>query len=135
MSLYGRYQVAIEKGNRFEIPTHFLEELGEIFYLCPSMKDKSLWIIPSKVFEDLIQGLRDNIPKTDVKGQRFFRDFLSMSIQLSSDENYIEIGKHLMIYAGIKGNGSIQVFGKGDYIEIWAREIWEEINEIGLESN
>jgi MraZ protein len=122
---YGSAEHSIDDKNRITMPVQFRAGLGEKFFLCKGMNDKCLWILPEDEFVSLLNRMKEKIPKSDRRGQKWIAMFTESAVDRNLDRfNRISLPISLLEYAGI--TGKVKVYGHDERIEIWALERWQE---------
>lgn len=125
MSFYGNAEHSIDDKNRVTIPVRFRTDLGDRFFLCKGMNDKCLWLLPEHEFKGLLDRMKERIPKSDKKGQKWIALFTESTVDRQLDpQNRIAIPPELLDYAGI--TSKMKIYGHNERVEIWALEKWQE---------
>jgi MraZ protein len=122
---YGSAEHSLDDKNRITIPVQFRAGLGSKFFICKGMNDRCLWIIPEDEFKGLLDKMKERVPKSDRKGQKWIALFTESAEDRELDrQNRVAIPVRLQEYAGIKDR--VKVYGHDERIEIWAIEKWSE---------
>jgi MraZ protein len=125
LHFYGSTDHSLDDKNRITVPVQFRAGLGERFYLCKGMNDKCLWLLPEHEFKVLLDNMKERIPRSDRRGQKWVAMFTESAADRRLDnQNRIAIPGNLLEYAGI--NDKVKIFGHDERIEIWAMERWSE---------
>lgn len=120
--LMGKYQNSIDAKSRMIIPAKFREELKGNAVLTMGM-DKCLYIYPMKEWEAFIGKLKA-LPQSDEIARAFVRNFFANAVECDIDkQGRLTIPAEHRAYAGIQKE--LVTVGNLDKIEIWAREEWE----------
>lgn len=123
--LIGTYRHAIDEKKRMRVPPKFKSELGANFIITKGT-GKNLFVFSKAQFETLYEKLT-NLPLFDEEAQRPIRKFLSSAFEAEEDgQGRILLPKELLSYAGITKN--LVTVGLGNRAEIWAEEVWEEVD-------
>jgi MraZ protein len=134
---YGSADHSIDEKNRITVPVQFRMGLGERFFLCKGMNDKCLWLLPEDEFKSLLDRMKDRIPKSDRKGQKWIAMFTESTVDRQLDKaNRISLPPSLLEYARI--TGKVKIYGHDERVEIWAAERWmeemvEDFDELSFE--
>lgn len=122
---YGSAEHSIDDKNRVTVPVQFRTGLGENFYLCKGMNDRCLWLLPEHEFKTLLDTMKDKIPRSDRRGQKFIAMFTESAQDRRLDrQNRIAVPTELLEYAGI--TSKVKIYGHDERIEIWALEKWQD---------
>jgi MraZ protein len=123
----GRYEHTIDTKGRVAIPAKFRGELGEKMYVTRGL-DKCLALYPAPAFEALAARL-SALSITDENARNMRRIFFSDAADLEFDkQGRINLPINLREYAGIgSDDAEVMVVGMNDYVEIWARERWQQV--------
>ena len=125
---------SIDDKKRLSVPTQYRAGLGDKFFLCKSLNDKCLWLMPEEEFNSLLDRMKEKIPKVDKKGQRWIGLFTEGATDRQLDKfNRITIPSKLLEYANI--DNRVKLIGHDERIEIWALEVWQEEMEQGEDFN
>lgn len=89
------------------------------------MNDKCLWLLPEKEFKSLLERMKERIPKSDRRGQKWIAMFTESAIDRQMDRfNRISIPANLLEYTGVKNK--VKIFGHNERVEIWSLERWNQ---------
>ncbi len=122
---YGGAEHKLDDKNRITVPVQFRAGLGDKFYLCKGMNDRCLWILPQEEFGKVLDDMKQKVPKSDKRGQRWIALFTESAVDRQMDRfNRITIPASLLEYADI--NNQVKIYGHDERIEIWALEKWED---------
>ncbi len=132
----GRYEHTVDNKGRVAIPAKFRGELGERMYVTRWL-DKCLALYPAPTFETLASKI-SALSIADQNARQLRRIFFSDAADLEFDrQGRINLPANLREFAGIgEDDAEVMVVGMNDYIEIWAREKWLEVqNEVEDDPN
>lgn len=120
--LMGKYQNSIDTKSRMIVPAKFRDELKGAAVLTMGM-DKCLYLYPMREWEEFILKLKA-LPKSDEMARAFVRNFFANAIDCEIDkQGRITLPAEHRAYANIQKE--LVTVGNLDKIEIWAKEEWE----------
>ncbi len=124
----GQFERNIDSKNRVVLPPSFKNDLGNIFYLTISSKER-LEIRNVQEFENFVDKIDQN-NQLDPQIQQYKRFILSKTIKVETDK----LGRFLIPENFLKAiaiKKTISFVGMGRIIEIWASENLEmKLNEL-----
>ncbi len=125
----GEFDHTLDDKYRLIIPSKFREPLGHRFYLLRSVNAECLWIMTEPEFESYVDTVSDRIPKTDIAGQQWLRQFLASAILCEMDRQWRVIipPKHRKM--GKIGDSNVTLVGVRDHIELWSTPLWRKQEE------
>jgi len=132
----GRYEHIVDAKGRVAIPARFRSELGERMYVTRWL-DKCLALYSAPAFEALAAKV-SALSITDHNARQLRRIFFSDAAELEFDrQGRVNLPSHLRDFAGIGGDeADTMIVGMNDYIEIWAKERWFEVqNQVEEDPN
>ena len=122
----GEHETKIDKHNRIKLPIFFREILPEKFYLTMGLLTQCIWVMPEKVFRNMLQKVRSSVENCDVPGQIWISHITSNTLPGQLDKyGRITIPSNLKDYAAIKE--TVKLLGHDDRLEIWGAEKWNDI--------
>ncbi|RMA77533.1 division/cell wall cluster transcriptional repressor MraZ [Metamycoplasma subdolum] len=130
--MFGKYDRQIDPKNRVVIPTKFLKELGETFFITLGF-DKSLIFRSEAEFEKLKQKLEENNSlNKDIRNLTRF--IFANTIDMQADRlGRVTLPKHLLEKATIKKE--IVFIGTGSVCELFAKEVYEKEESVYEDSD
>jgi MraZ protein len=128
--LGGEYRHSLDAKKRIFIPAKLREELGQTFVVAKDIREKCLKVYSLQGWESYIAPLKEQKRKLSEKIMRFLHASLT---QVAPDsQGRIVLPQELVDHAEILRDAI--VVGCGDYAEIWAEEVYDQIKEeINLE--
>lgn len=132
----GRHEHTVDNKGRVAIPAKFRNELGERMYVTRWL-DKCLALYSAPAFEALAAKI-STLPITDQNARQLRRIFFSDAAELEFDrQGRINLPAHLREFAGVGADDAeVMVVGMNDYIELWAKERWMEVqNQVEEDPN
>lgn len=124
----GRAEQKIDSTGRVTVPVAFQRKLKGRFYLCKSINAHCIWILPERIFNNVLDNMLDEIPLNDNEGQELIAVFASSAVDRTLDkQNRFSIPPYLAEYADI--NKKVKIVGHIERAEIWAIEKWQEIEK------
>lgn len=123
----GRYEHTIDNKGRMAVPAKFRSELAEGMYVTRWL-DKCLALYSATSFQTLASKV-SALPISDPNARNLRRIFFSDAAECEIDkQGRINIPLHLREFAGVSADDAdVMVVGMNDYIEIWARERWLQV--------
>lgn len=123
----GRYEHTIDNKGRLAVPAKFRAELAQGMYVTRWL-DKCLALYSAEAFEALATKV-SALPISDPNARNLRRIFFSDAADCEIDkQGRINIPAHLRDFAGISTDeAEVMVVGMNDYIEIWAKERWLQV--------
>ena len=123
----GRYDHTIDNKGRMAVPAKFRNELADGMYVTRWL-DKCLALYSTAAFEVLAAKV-SALPISDPNARNLRRIFFSDAAECEIDkQGRINIPAHLREFAGVSADdAAVMVVGMNDYIEIWARERWSQV--------
>ncbi len=123
----GRYDHTIDNKGRMAVPAKFRNELADGMYVTRWL-DKCLALYSTAAFETLAAKV-SALPISDPNSRNLRRIFFSDAAECEIDkQGRINIPAHLREFAGVSADdAAVMVVGMNDYIEIWARERWTQV--------
>ncbi len=134
---YGSAEHSIDDKNRVTVPVQFRTGLGDVFYLCKGLNEKCLWLLPEEEFKNLLDTMKEKIPRGDRRGQKFIALFTESAVDRRMDrQNRIALTQGLLEYAQI--TDKVKIYGHDERIEIWALDHWnqemaEDFSDLSME--
>lgn len=132
----GRYEHTVDNKGRVAIPSKYRGELGERMYITRWL-DKCLALYSAPAFEALAAKV-SSLSIADQNARQLRRIFFSDAAELEFDrQGRVNLPNHLRDFAGIgEDDAEVVVVGMNDYIEIWAKERWNQVqNEVEEDPN
>lgn len=125
MRFLGNIEAKTDDKGRAFLPSSFRKVLAsegeETVVMRLDVFESLLVIYPERVWNELMDGMRQRLSRWDRRQQMAFRTFVSNVVELNIDSNgRILIPKAMLQAAGIKQ--AIRFVGMGDTIEIWNNE-------------
>ncbi len=121
--LMGKYTHSLDSKNRLIIPSKLKEQLGNKVIISPST-DKCLKLYSQEEWGKLAAKISE-LPATKVSA--IVRSIYSKAIEVEPDnQGRVMLTQELLSFAGITKN--VLTAGCGNYAEIWAEEIWNDMN-------
>ena len=126
MGFMAEYQNNMDAKGRVILPVKFRETIGNKFILTKGV-DNNLTIYPMEEWKNVEEKL-SKLKYSD-ENDRAFKRFLQGSAFEDEIDNQdrITIPQNLRIYAELEKE--ILFVGQGEFIEIWAKEKFDEANE------
>lgn len=126
----GEYQHSIDDKGRIIMPARFREQLGERFIITRGL-DGCLFVYPMQEWQKLA-GEVQNLPLARKDARTFSRMLFSGAAECECDkQGRVSIPSSLREYAGIERD--VVTIGVSSRIEIWALDLWQEINQSASE--
>lgn len=132
----GRHEHTVDNKGRVAIPAKFRNELGERMYVTRWL-DKCLALYSAPAFEALAAKI-SALSIADQNARQLRRIFFSDAAELEFDrQGRINLPGHLREFAGIGADDAeVMVVGMNDYIELWSKERWLEVqNQVEEDPN
>ena len=109
------------------VPAKFRNDLAEGMYVTRWL-DKCLALYSTPAFEALAAKV-SALPISDPNARNLRRIFFSDAAECEIDkQGRINIPSHLREFAGVSSDDAdVMVVGMNDYIEIWAKERWLQV--------
>ena len=134
--LLGTFTHSLDSKGRLIVPAGMREDLGDHFYLCMGMDERSLYFYSSQKFQEFASKLL-SLSSTDKNVRRFKENFFSLSSPADIDsQGRIVVTKELREHAGLSKD--VLIRGAGDYAVLTASEriqpslTQEELDELTL---
>ncbi len=126
----GRHEHTVDNKGRVAIPAKFRAELGERMYVTRWL-DKCLALYSAPVFEALASKI-SSLSMADQNARQLRRIFFSDAAEVEFDrQGRINLPAHLREFAGIGADEAASiVVGMNDFVEIWAKDRWLEVQNI-----
>ncbi len=123
----GNYEHSIDSKGRLAVPVRFREELGQTFYVTRWL-DKCLTLYSPPEFERIAAQI-SNLSMADPTTRNLRRIFFSEASQVEVDkQGRINIPARLRQFADMgEAEAQVIVVGQNTYIEIWAADLWEKV--------
>jgi MraZ protein len=119
----GQYRHNLDSKDRLTIPVRYREFLEEGGYVTEGF-DRNLLILPENEFIRVTERVKQ-MSMTDGITRLLRRKIFSTAIRVELDKvGRILIPQFLREFAGLEGE--VILVGAGEYIEIWAPDLWEE---------
>ena len=119
--LLGKFVQTIDAKNRFTVPPPFEAELTGGAYMTQGF-DRNLQILTADAFKQIYRGAT-SFSIADPLARQLLRLFLGTAVRLAGEPlSTISIPDDLKQFAGLEKEAVL--VGQGDYIEIWAPELW-----------
>lgn len=127
----GQYHHNLDNKGRIIIPAKFRDELGSIIVVtrgldgCLSVYTVSQW---QTIYEQLIK-----LPNTKRESRMYLRTFMANAAECEFDNQ----GRILLPPSLIKTadlSKECIVIGAGDHVEIWAKDSWENFQDVADDS-
>ena len=123
--LGGEYRHSLDSKKRIFIPAKLREELGQTFVIAKDIREKCLKVYSLEGWESYIAPLKEQKRKLSEKIMRFLHASLT---QVTPDsQGRIVLPQELVDHAEIERDAI--VVGCGDYAEIWADEVYDQLKE------
>ena len=127
--LSGEYKHSLDAKNRVSVPADMREELGENFFILPSVRGKCLRMYSAKAWQEYIEPLKA-LPR-EVKEQLdwfFYHDSMTTT---PDSLGRVRIKDGLLRYAQIDPEATettrgVTIVGRGDYAEIWSADLYAD---------
>ncbi len=132
----GRHEHTVDNKGRVAIPAKFRAELGERMYVTRWL-DKCLALYSAPAFEALAAKV-SSLSIADPNARQLRRIFFSDAAELEFDrQGRINLPVHLREFAGVGADdAALVVVGMNDYIEIWAKDRRNEVqNQVEEDPN
>lgn len=125
MRFLGNIEAKADQKGRVFLPSVFRKELqtsgSETLVLRKDVFQKCLVLYPESVWNEIMDLLRRNLNRWNVKQQQVYRQFVSDAEMVTLDGNgRFLITRRSLEFAGIKSQ--VKFIGMGDTVEIWAKE-------------
>lgn len=125
MRFLGNIEAKADQKGRVFLPSVFRKELqtsgSETLVLRKDVFQKCLVLYPESVWNEIMDNMRRNLNRWNVKQQQVYRQFVSDAEMVTLDGNgRFLITRRSLEFAGI--NNQVKFIGMGDTIEIWAKE-------------
>jgi MraZ protein len=119
----GKFSRTIDAKNRFTLPPAFQAELAGGAYMTQGF-DRNLQILTAEAFRKVAQQA-SALNMTDPLARQLLRLLLATAVPLQGDSQAgVLLPADLKTFAGL-GSEAVLV-GQGEYIEVWAPELWEK---------
>ncbi len=119
-----QYQHSIDDKGRVSIPAKYRADLAPGLCLTAGYDD-CLVLYPQAEWEALVERMA-KLPLTSPDARAFRRLRYSYATDAPMDQQgRLAIPPHMRELAKIKSE--VVIMGVGEYIEIWARELWDEV--------
>ncbi len=129
--LIGQFQHNLDEKNRLVIPTKYRDSLGDNFIITRGIEE-CLYIYPMKEWEKVVSKL-NSLPFTKKDARTFVRSLFSGATDASLDKSgRIVINEMQSKYAGLIKE--CVIVGVNDRLEIWSKEIFDNIMESSSET-
>ncbi len=123
--LIGSYRHQIDQKCRFRMPSKFKEALQDGFVVAKGVGG-CLYAFSKEAFNELYKKL-ESVPMFDVEAQKPIRALLSSAFEAEEDnQGRILIPQELRNFAKLTKN--LVSIGVGNRVEIWAEEVYEQVN-------
>lgn len=127
----GEYNHTIDQKGRLIIPNKFRSLLGESFHITKGM-DGCLTIYDNEKWDELEKKV-SQLPITDKRARTFKRFIIGGGVECTTDKmGRILVPQCLREFAKLDSDNSekeVIVVGVGNYIEIWAADVYTERND------
>lgn len=125
MRFLGNIEAKADQKGRVFLPSVFRKELqtsgSETLVLRKDVFQKCLVLYPESVWNEIMDNMRRNLNRWNVKQQQVYRQFVSDAEMVALDGNgRFLITRRSLEFAGIKSQ--VKFIGMGDTVEIWAKE-------------
>lgn len=125
MRFLGNIEAKADQKGRVFLPSVFRKELqtsgSETLVLRKDVFQKCLVLYPESVWNEIMDNMRRNLNRWNVKQQQVYRQFVSDAEMVTLDGNgRFLITRRSLEFAGIKSQ--VKFIGMGDTVEIWAKE-------------
>ena len=121
----GRYEHSVDAKGRVAVPARFRDRLSGELVLTRG-NDRCLYLFTQDSWEPLAAKL-NALPTGDADARNLRRAVFSAAEPVELDkQGRIVLAEHLRQYASI--DGSVTIIGLGDYIEIWDKAAWENLD-------
>ena len=123
----GEFDQTIDSKNRLAIQSPLREQInpdfdGEGFYLVLG-PDRHLWLYPDEYYRSMLQGLQGN-PFPSRRARKLDLLFALARLVKPDAQGRVVLPEKSRTRAVIAED--VTLVGKGDHIEIWPREEWEQ---------
>jgi MraZ protein len=117
----GKFSRTIDAKNRFTLPPAFQAELAGGAYMTQGF-DRNLQILTAEAFRKVVRRA-SSLNLADPLARQLLRLLLATAVPMQT-ETGVAVPENLREFAAI--HTDVVLIGQGDYIEIWAPELWEE---------
>ncbi|MCL4535674.1 MAG: division/cell wall cluster transcriptional repressor MraZ [Bacteroidetes bacterium] len=118
-----QYQHSVDDKGRLSIPSKYRAELASGLYLTTGF-DNCLLIYPEAEWKVLVERMA-KLPLTNPDARSFRRLIFSSAADCRMDQQgRIVIPPYMREFAKIKNE--VIIMGVSEFIEIWAREVWDQ---------
>ena len=119
----GKYSRTIDAKNRFTLPPAFQAELAGGAYMTQGF-DRNLQILTAEAFRKVAQQA-SSLNLADPLARQLLRLLLASAVPLQAEAPAgITIPENLREFAAL--HSDVVLIGQGDYIEMWAPDLWEK---------
>ena len=126
MGFMAEYQNNMDAKGRVILPIKFRETIGNKFILTKGF-DNNLSIYPIDEWKKVEEKLA-NLKVSNKSSRTIKRLLQGSAVEVEIDnQDRISIPQNLRIYAGLEKE--LLFVGQGEYIEIWAKNKFDEIND------
>lgn len=130
------YYTLAKPENRVLLPVRFIQPLKALnFSYCRGFSADCIWIMETNRLNKLLADIDARLPLTDPQAQVYFTRLTSSvkKVLKVDSTNRITLPDHLIDLARLDEKpDNIMVAGKREYIEIWNRELWEELARVPI---
>ena len=125
----GAFPYRVDDKGRLKMPAEFVSQLGDTFTITRGLgKPGFLWILPDSEWGPMVERLRGQT-LADQRTLPLQRWFIGSAVTTSLDgQGRLAIPPVLRDYAGIQHE--VMVVGVGPRIELWARERWDQYEQL-----
>ena len=126
MGFMTEYQNNMDAKGRVILPVKFRENIGSTFILTKGL-DHNLTIYPIDEWKKVEEKL-SKLKQSNVGARNLKRLLQGSAVEVEVDnQDRITIPQSLRVYAGLEKE--LLFVGQGEYIEIWAKNRFDEIND------
>jgi len=122
----GSYENSIDAKSRMIVPSKFREAFRGRCIFTRGF-DQCLNMYTAEEWERFYKELK-KLPRSSKDARNFIRHMFKNAVECEIDkQGRVTIPARLRTYAGIEKE--LVTVGTGDYVEVWARNVWEETVE------
>jgi MraZ protein len=121
--LLGKYSRTIDAKSRFTLPPAFQAELVGGAYMTQGF-DRNLQILTAEAFRKVVSRAAA-LNLADPLARQLLRLLLATAVPVRSEsQSAVTVPESLREFAAL--HSDVVLIGQGDYVEIWAPELWEK---------
>ena len=119
----GKFTRTMDAKNRFALPQAFQEQLARGAYMTQGF-DRNLQILTARTFQQIFRRAA-SLNIADPLARLLLRLFLGTAVRLQGrNRTIITVPDDLKEFAALQAD--LVLVGQGNYIEVWAAELWNE---------